>query len=109
MNGLEVGEVVGVVGVAHDDVACRGRPRCRLQGAAVAACARRGTTRAPCVAGDLLRAVGAAVVGDDDLAVDAQPLEGCDGLGDAGADRAGLVQARHDDGDFEVIGPVAPE
>ena len=53
--------------------------------------------------GDLLRAVGAAVVGDDHLAVDAVSASEALRLVDAGAERLGLVQARQHDREFEFF------
>ncbi len=44
---------------------------------------------------DILRPVGAAVVGHDDLADDAVLLQRTSGLLDAAAQRVGLVQAWH--------------
>ena len=61
-------EVVAVVSVAHDDEAAARGGDAALQRVAVAAARDTSTTRAPRRRGDLLRAVGAAVVGDDDLA-----------------------------------------
>ena len=71
---VEVGEVVAVVGVAHDHVgAARRRDAAEERGPVPLVDdvddARTVGFR------DLLRAVGAAVVGDDDLADDAAPVE----------------------------------
>src|SRR5262249_23678628 len=93
---VEVGEIVAVVAIAHDDVA---PARCADSGeqrAAVAAGGDVDYTRAP-TARDLLRAIGAAVVGDDDLAVDARIAQIPFGLLDAGSQRFRLVEARHQD------------
>ena len=49
---------------------------------------------------DLLRAVGAAVVGDDDLAVDPVLANRALRLLDADPERVRLVEAGHDDGDL---------
>ena len=93
---FETAEVVAVVGVGHhDELRTRGRDA--------------GEQRAPVPldgdvdhagaqpAGDLLRAVGAAVVGDDHLAVDREVLHGPLRLGDAGGQRLGLVETREHD------------
>ena len=50
--------------------------------------------------GDVLRAVGAAVVGDEDFAFDSRRGESALRGGDAIGQRLRLVQAGHDDGDF---------
>ncbi len=94
-EGLEIGEVVAVVGVAHDHPAAArgGDPACQRR--TVAASFDRDDARSELL-GDLLRAVGGSVVGHDDLAGDADALERVERLLDADADRARLIQARHD-------------
>ena len=93
---LELGEVVAVVGVAHDHPApARGRDPARERGAVSAALDRHDPGAE--LLRDLLRAVRRAVVGDDDLAGDAEALEGVLRLADADPERPRLVQARHDD------------
>ena len=62
-NAVEAGEVVAVVGIAHDDEAAARGPDPAVQRVAVALLGDRHDARA-CPFGDLLRAVGAAVVGD---------------------------------------------
>ena len=57
--------------------------------------------------GDGLRAVGAAVVGDDDFAAHAGALDAEPRLFDAAGDRFRLVQARHDDAQFNGFGHAA--
>ena len=74
-EGVERGEIIAVVGVAHDDVAAAGRGDAAEQRRAVALCGDRHDARAERV-GDLLRAVGAAIVGDQHLAGDAAPMRG---------------------------------
>ncbi len=93
-------EVVGIVGVAHDDVLAAGSGNARLQGRAVTAL---GGMDHPAAggAGQVLRAVGAAVVGHHDLAADAQAFQCGHGLGHALADGQRLVEARHDHCHFE--------
>ena len=73
-EGVEAGEVVAVVGVAHDDDSGRARPRCRRRGGAVAALGNSDDAGTEAL-GDLWRAVGAAIVGDEHLARDAGALE----------------------------------
>jgi hypothetical protein len=56
-----------------------------------------------------LRAVGAAIVGDQDFALDSRAVEIVACLADAGRESFGLVQARHQDGQLEVAGCLAFE
>ena len=90
---VQLREIVGVIGIAHQDelTARRGDPA--LQGAAVAAPLHGDDARAK-VPGNLLRSVGAAVVGDDHFAADAMPLQGVDRFFDANARRLPLHSGR---------------
>ena len=106
----DVREVVGVVGVAHDEVAA---PRF-LEAARV----RRAVAAAPLVhdagAGprrDRRGVVGRAVVDHEDFADDPHPGERRASLLDAPADAVGFVQARHHDGDEDLLrrGRAAPD
>jgi hypothetical protein len=56
----------------------------------------------------LLTAIGAAVVGDDDLAVDTVLSEESEGLPHTGLYGLRLVQARHDHGEFHVVSSITP-
>src|SRR5262249_11789446 len=67
---LQAAEVVGIVGVAHDDVLAAGRRDAALQGGAVALPLDADDAGAVFL-GDLARAVGTAVVGHDHLGPDA--------------------------------------
>ena len=92
----EVVEGVAVVGVGHDHEAPLGRGDARAERGAVAPFGHRDDP-GPERFRDRLRAVGAAVVGDDDLAVDAQRLHRGPGLRDARGEGLGLVEAGQDD------------
>jgi len=99
-EGVERAEIVAVVGVAHDDEAATGGGDAAQQGSSVTLLRDRHDARAH-PARDLLRAVGAAVVGDQHLARDTGALEETLRLADAGGERLGLVEAGHQDGQFE--------
>ena len=60
------------------------------------------TTRAPLADRDLLRPVGGTVVGDQNLAVDAEVGQALDGLLDAGREGLRLVEARQQDRDLDT-------
>jgi len=70
---------VAVVGVAHDDIAAAGGGDAAAEGAAVALLGHRDDARAE-PGGDGLRAVGAAVIGDDDLGRESVRFDGAAGL-----------------------------
>ena len=96
-------EVVGEVGVAHDDVCpARGREPAG-EGRAIAGCGNGNHAR-PGRFRERLRAVRRAVVRDDDLALEARLRERGERLGDAARDCLGLVQTGHDDGNGERSG-----
>ena len=101
------GEVVGVVGVAHHHVRAASGTDAAHQGVAVSLVGHRHDAGAR-IAGELLAAIGAAVVGDDDLAVDAVLLEEADGLAHTGLYGLSLVQARHHHGEFHVVSSITP-
>ena len=104
-EGFDVAEVVAAVGVAHDHVAAVGGFEAAHQRRPVALGGDVHDPRAE-PAGDLLGAVGAAVVGDHDLADGARPLEPFLGHRDALPDRLLLVEARHHDRYLDVVWPV---
>ena len=99
----EVGQVVGVVRVGHDDVPPAGRLDAGHQCAAVAA-DRGGHHAGPVLLGDALRTVGRPVVADQDLAVDAEVVQALAGLLDAHGERLRLVETRQDDADLDRVG-----
>ena len=99
-HGVQVLEIVAVVGVAHDDVLAAGGRDAADQGRAVAALGHGDQARAVRL-GDGLGAVGGAVVGDQHLARDAGALEEAAGLVDADRQRFRLVQAGHQNGELE--------
>ena len=97
-------EVIGAVRVAHDEIAATRGFHSGDESGAVSALGHRDHARAGS-ARERLAAVGAAVVGDDDLAIEteadpdrldrlARPVDAC-------RDRRRLVQARHDDRDAD--------
>ncbi len=98
-EGVEFAEVVTVVAVAHDDIGAAGGADARHQGAAIALC-RHVDHRGAMLPGDRPRAIGAAVVGNDDFAVDAAAREIVARLLDAARQRLRLVEAGHQDGQF---------
>ncbi len=93
-------EVVRGIRVAHDHEPSARRRDAAEEGRAVSLLRHRNDPRAQAL-GDLDRAVRAAVVGHDDLALDREPLEGRPGGLDARAQRAGLVQAGEDDRELD--------
>ena len=90
----DLAEVVAVVGVAHDHPAAARRGDAAHERRAVATVLDRDDARTEPL-GDLLGAVGAAVVGDDDLAGDAGLGQAAPRLLDAGRERVRLVEAGH--------------
>ena len=97
------GEVIAVVGVAHDYEATSCGIGATNQRAAVALPGDLDHSRAQ-LPRDHLRAVGAAVVSDDDLGVQTAPLDRLLCFLDAGRERLGLVQAGHDDRNLDRLG-----
>ena len=104
-EGLEVAEVVAVIGVAHDDEDAARRRDPALERGAVATLLDVDAPRAVRPR-DFLRAIGASVVRDDDLAVDTRFFHRCLRLPDADFKRLRFIQTRHDDTqlDFRVRG-----
>src|SRR5690606_30345551 len=100
-EGVEVREIVAVVGIAHDDVSAARRSNATGKRRAVALLgdvddAGAGPFR------NLLTAVGRAVVGDEHFARYAGAREKVACLADAYGQRLRLVETRHEDGQFEV-------
>jgi len=99
-KGLDRGEVVAVVGVAHDHEAPARGVDAADQRAPVSLSRDVDNAHAE-LACDGLRAVGAPVVGDDDLRRQAVLLDRLSRLADARGKRLDLVEARHDDRDLD--------
>ena len=99
----DLGEIVGVVGVTHEDVGAARGSEAGQVGGAVALARLVHDTRAGAL-GQLGRAVRRAVVGDHDLAGDAGLAHGPHRLADDDLDRIGLVEA----GDHDRQGQRRP-
>ena len=97
----DLAEVVAVVGVAHDDVRAARRLDAAHQRAAVAPFGYRHNSGTHCLR-DLLRTVGAAVVGDDHFAADASAFERALRLGETTREGVGFVETRHHDRHFHL-------
>ena len=99
---LEVSEIVTPVGVAHDDVRAMGGANAFQQRRAIAA---RLDAHDPRSAGQRNpdRPVGAAVVGNHDLAVEVRAREEAARLVDASGERLRLVETRHQDRELDVV------
>jgi len=95
----QIREIVAVVGIPHDDVGALGGLDAAAQGRAIAPGRHRHHPRTVSLR-NLLGTVRAAVVGNHHLPIHPQPLETAPRLVDADSQRARLVQARHDDTDF---------
>src|SRR5215469_5448713 len=93
----QVGEIVAVVGVAHDDVLAAGGRDTAHEGVAVALLLDGHHARAR-VGREPLAAIGAAVIGDQNLAVDTGLAKEANSLVHTGRYRLGLIETRHDDG-----------
>ena len=98
----DLAEVVGEVGVGHDDVAAAGGGEAGHVGVAVAAAALVDDAGAG-LQRERGRVVLGVVVGDDDLAGDAVLGQRRERPGDAALDVVGLVEARDDDADEELV------
>src|SRR6185437_11332928 len=94
-------EVIAIVSVPHQDVLAAGRRESAHERAAVALFCYRHDPRAE-LGGDVLRAVSAAVVGDDDFAGDAVLGERALCADDARLDGVRLVEAGHDDAELSA-------
>jgi hypothetical protein len=104
---IEAGEVVAVVGIAHDDVTATCRLNADGKRRAVPPQSNGHHPRAVTLR-DLLAAVGRAVVGNEDFARDPRPLEETLRLADAGRKRLGLIEARHQDGELDFGQAIRP-
>jgi len=96
----QLGEVVGIVGIAHDDEPPARRRYAADQRRAIAAFGNGGHARAVRL-GDRLRSVAAAVVGNQHLALDAAGRQEPARFVDAARDRLSLIEARHQDREFK--------
>src|SRR6185437_14700456 len=101
-KGHQVGEIIGIVGVAHDHVLAVGRDDATHQRVAVTLVADRYHPGAG-VGGQPLAAVRAAVVGDQHLAADPALGQESHSLADARRHGLCLVEARHDHGQLHVF------
>src|SRR6201989_255470 len=97
----ECAEVVAGVGVGHEDVFAACGLDAGHEGGAVAADGN-GYDSGSLVGRGFLGAVGAAVVGDYDLAGDVVVAKGGDGLANAESQRLCFVEAGHKDGDQQL-------
>ena len=105
-EAVELREVVGIIGIPHDDEAPARSRDAADERRAITLLHDWDDTSAE-LPRDLLGAVRRAIVGDEDLAFDATPPKIAEGLLDAGADRFGLVQAGHQDGQLGCGGVKA--
>ena len=104
---IEAREIIAVVGIAHDDVAAASGLNPAKEGPAIAANGRVHQPRAV-APDDLPRPVGAAIVRDEDLTGHAFPGEERLRFSDACPDRLSLIEARHEDRQFEIGRPNEP-
>lgn len=96
----DVVQRVTVIRVGHQHVFATRRGDSATQGRTVAATRNVHYSR-PLLAGDVQRAVVGTVVGDQHLTGDPELVQRGARLADADRERLRLVQARHDDGQFE--------
>jgi hypothetical protein len=104
-KGHQVGEIIGVVGVAHDDECAVGGDNAAHQCVAVSLVAD-GNHAGTCLFSQLLAAVRAAVIGHQDLAVDTALGEESHSLADARRHGLCLVETGHDHGQLHVWSPL---
>src|SRR5690606_5864872 len=100
-EAVERGEIIGVVGVAHDDVAAVRRGDTAAQGSPVAALGDSNDARTQAFS-DRLRSIGGAVVGDQHLTGDSRLRQVALRLPNTGADGLRLVEAWHQDGQLQL-------
>ena len=101
-KGVEIGKIITVVGIAHDDETALGGGDATGQGGAIAFL--RHIDEAGAIGGgDSLGAIGGAIIGNEDFAGDAGAGEERLGLGDADGQCFGLVEAGHQNGEFEIV------
>ena len=99
----DLGEVVAIIGVAHDHPASVGGFDSVAQGVAVAFLGDANHAGAGAF-GEFDRAVGAPVIGDEHFALEAEIGEGFFGFEDAALESFRLVEAGHEDSEVEVFG-----
>ncbi len=98
-EAFELTEIVAVVAVAHDHESPRGGLDTRDECGPVAPLAGMHDACAQ-ASGQFLRAVGGAVVADQNLGLYAGSPDESPGFGDAGGQGPRLIEARHQDGQF---------
>ena len=103
---VRLGKIVAVVGIAHDDPFAERGTDAATQRAAVAFFLHWHYARAE-FPGDGRRAVGAAIVGNDDFAPDAGALDSEPRHFDAARERFRLVQAGHKNRQFHGFAHAA--
>ena len=107
-KGVQPAEVIAVIAVAHNHEFATCRANAAKQSAAISPLGDMNHPGAVCL-GDRLRAVGAAVVGDDHLASAAAAGEEGACLGNAARQGFGFVETRHQDREFtRFTHPVIP-
>lgn len=104
---VEIGEIVGVVGVGHDHEDPARRGDTGGESAAVSPLGDRDNPR-PGSRCQFRGAVRAAVIGDHHLAINACPIEELARLANASRHRGRLVQARQDDGQLTACRAHVP-
>src|SRR5690348_10778337 len=103
----EIGEVVAIIGVAHDHVLAAGSTNATNEGISVAL-VPDGDHPGAGLGGELPTAVGAAVVGNDHLAVDTVLFNESQSFGDTGGNGLRLIEAGNDNGQFHWSSLLLP-
>lgn len=98
-EGIELGEVIAVIRISHDDKAAVRRTDAAQQCAAISLLRDTHNARAR-LACQLNRAIARAVVRDQNLADDPGALEEPTGLAHAARDRLSLIEAGHQNREF---------
>ena len=99
---VQLAEIIAVVAVAHDDITAPRRTDAGAQGAAVAFLRHPDKPGAETVR-QFDRTVRAAVVGHQDFAPHPRAGEEAERLADARRQRPCLIQAGHQDGQFQAL------
>ena len=94
-EGFDAGKVIAVIGISHEDPLAGRRFNATAERVAVSF-ARDVNDAGTFADGDVLRAIRAAIVGDDDFTLDSRFADGFPGFPDAGGEGFRLVQAGHD-------------
>jgi hypothetical protein len=98
-EGFDFSEVVAEIGVTHDEESSVGGFHSGAEGVAVAFFGDIDNVGAE-LAGYVLGSVGAAIVGDEDFALDSGSRESALGCGNAIGQCFSLIEAGHEDCDF---------